>query len=221
LRAVIFDRDGVLVQLDEARLARDLPSYLPLSRAELADRWQAFRGARALDAMDERAEISRFLDTLADAMALDASARTRLATLDYAAYLVAHPDAAGALRLARCAGCLVGVLTNNTAHLSARRMLELTGLAPFVDITVSAQELGAAKPAPAAYRGVAAKLGALPQDCLFFDNTRAWVDGARAVGMDGYLVDRAAAAHDLARGVVRDLTALEAILSAGRDTRRA
>lgn len=35
IRAVVFDRDGVLTRLDEARLARELPSFLPIPRAEI------------------------------------------------------------------------------------------------------------------------------------------------------------------------------------------
>jgi putative hydrolase of the HAD superfamily len=211
---VLFDRDGVLLTVDGAALAKALPSDPNFPRGELASRWAAWLGGHVLDgAIEERTAIRAFLSAIASEMGLSGAERDRLASFDYAGYVRAYPDAAPALEAARRAGLRVGVLTNNSALLSAARMLEVAGLSSLVDVVTSAQILGAAKPAPAAYLGAAAALGVPPEACLFFDNHRAWVEGARRVGLRAYLVDRAAPAHALEARSVRDLSALETILA--------
>ena len=54
-------------------------------------------------------------------------------------------------------------------------------------------------------------LGVEPEQCLFFDDEVPCVDGARALGMSAYLVDRTRTEHELSRGIVCDLSAIATI----------
>lgn len=213
--AVIFDRDGVLVEVDEARLAQDVLRHIPLPRAEIERCWRRFLDGRALaDAASESRAMTAFLTSLADELDLDLAAREALLRVDYAGAVRAFPDARGALGAVRRSGLRVGVLTNNTAGVSARRMLAVVGLDDLVDAALSAQMIGAQKPEIAAYRAAAGVLGVPASECLFFDDKRVSVDAARAAGMRAWEVDRSRPDHDIEGGVVRDLTAVEPILRA-------
>src|SRR5690606_28140779 len=128
-------------------------------------------------------------------------------------------DAKPALVEARRRGLRIAVLTNNSAALSPSRQLAAVGLDDLVDLALSSQMIGACKPEPAAYRAAADALGFSPAQCLFFDNTPAWVEGARRVGMAAWHVDRSRGDHDLDTGIVRDLSALPLILERATRTR--
>ena len=71
----------------------------------------------------------------------------------------------------------------------------------------------AAKPAAESYWTVSRLLGVEPDECLFFDDEIACVEGSRAAGMQAYLVDRRRPEHALAEGIVRDLGAIPQILA--------
>ncbi|HEY4119386.1 MAG TPA: HAD-IA family hydrolase, partial [Byssovorax sp.] len=119
---------------------------------------------------------------------------------------------APALEEARRRGLKVGVLTNNSAGLGPTRMLALAGLAGLVDVALSAQLLGVKKPAPRAFLAAASALGVDPRECVFFDDTKASVDGAAAAGMRAYHVARDRKDHDLAARTVKDLGAIARVI---------
>lgn len=211
--AAIFDRDGVLAAMDSAALMRDVVGRLPLPPAEIARRWHAWNRRKPLvGSSNEQAAIRAFLRSIAEELGMDGAARERLEALDYAAHVRAFPDAEPALRAARERGIRIGVLTNNSAGLSAERILEIAGLAGLVDVMMSSQVIGAEKPDPRSYLAVASALGVAPESCLFFDNAPAWVRGAAAVGMRAYCVERSRAEHDLPNKIAKDLSAVAAIL---------
>jgi putative hydrolase of the HAD superfamily len=99
------------------------------------------------------------------------------------------PAALELIRDAQRAGRRVGVLTNDGVAINGREFFdsrpELAGLDAFVDAT----EIGVRKPAPDAYLIAAEALGVAPSSTVFLDDTLACVEGARAVGMVGVLVD--------------------------------
>jgi FMN phosphatase YigB (HAD superfamily) len=94
-------------------------------------------------------------------------------------------DAAGA------GGVPIGVLTNHAYAMLGRDWYagrpELAGLRTFVD----AAEEGYPKPDPRGYLVAAERLGVAAEEVVFLDDTPECVDGARAVGMTGILVDPA------------------------------
>jgi HAD superfamily hydrolase (TIGR01509 family) len=91
---------------------------------------------------------------------------------------------------AKAAGYKVAVLTNDGVGIAGREFLmQRPELAPLLDAFVDARELGEAKPAPEPYLRAARTLGITPAEIVYLDDTPECIDGARAVGMTGVLVD--------------------------------
>lgn len=76
--------------------------------------------------------------------------------------LPAHPDAEPALSALVDAGIPVGCLTVGNAQ-ATMQFLEATGLAPYVDSVVTAEDAGIWKPAPQIYDATAHQLGVSPE----------------------------------------------------------
>ena len=101
----------------------------------------------------------------------------------------ADPDAMALMRDARAAGRKVGVLTNDGVAINGydffMRIPEFAALDAFVD----ASELGGGKPAPEPYLYAARVLNVEPARVVFLDDMVDCVEGAKAIGMNGVLVD--------------------------------
>ena len=212
-RAVVFDRDGVLTDFDLAAGAAFFGPRVPLSLWAIFERWERWGATVGFpkSQTEEERFFAAFWDALCDELTLPAATRRDLHAFDYTTCLTVFADAPPALQLARRSGLAVGVLSN-FALASLAASLRTTGLAAWVDAACAATVIGAAKPDPAAYRIAAAHLGVAPHECLFFDDEVVCVEGARRAGMTAYRVDRARPDHDLAAGVVADLSALGVLL---------
>ncbi len=185
MKAVVFDRDGVLASFDQRRAARRLEPLLPFSLAELEARLRRWHRT----APGSADAWARFVRHLARDRALPAFDVDALLDLDPLTFLVAHSDAHGALTAVRDSGAKTAVLSN-FGLLDLDASLGALGLAELVDISRSAEQLGVAKPHPEAYLAIAQELGVEPSECLFLDDRDDCVAGARAVGMDAVRVDR-------------------------------
>ena len=179
-----------------------------MSLDEISDRWEAWGQQvgfpRTLS--EEQTFFSGFWDQLGREFQLSSDILTQLHAFDYTTCLHPFADARPALRWARKAGLRVGVLSNFSLA-SLEDSLVATGLADLVDAACAATVIGVAKPAPESYLAVTRALGVEPEQCLFFDDELPCVDGARALGISAYLVDRTQATHRLSQGVVSDLSA--------------
>jgi HAD superfamily hydrolase (TIGR01509 family) len=58
-------------------------------------------------------------------------------------------------------------------------------------------DTGTAKPSPAAYQKVLEENSLNPEDCVFFDDTRANVEGAKALGIEAHVFENAAAVREV------------------------
>lgn len=213
IQAILFDRDGVLVDMDWKGINRALVSKLPFPPNELENRWKVWvQTFPPTDAEAERNTIRAFVHALSDEVT-DAAAREALRAFDYTQFVTIFPETSAALAFAKAQGLRVGVLSNNSILMSSRGLLSIAGLSDFVDDVLTAQMLGVSKPAPRAYQLAAESLGVTPEACLFFDNNAEWVVAARALGFRAYHVDRTRETHDLHAGVVCDLLALREILA--------
>jgi len=214
IRAVIFDRDGVLTSFDMELAAAFFQPLLPITLDELFQRWQQWGKTVGFprSIAEEHDFWYGFWNLLSDDLALAAAVRSQLQRFDYTSVIRPFPDAKPALMESRQRGLRVGVLSNfSLASLDAT--LAAVGLAELVDIACAATALGAAKPAPASYLSVTHSLGVAPNECLFFDDEPPCVEGAQALGIHAYLVDRHLDDHVLSQRIVRDLSALPTILA--------
>lgn len=213
IRAVVFDRDGVLTDFDLAAGERFFGPRVPLSLWEISTRWEQWGAQvgfpRTLEA--EQTFFQGLWDNLCDELDLSDAVRADLHAFDYSSCLAVFPDVVPALQAAHAAGLRIGVLSN-FGLASLDRSLAATGLDRWIDVACAATVIGAAKPAPAAYAAVLAQLGVPAQSCLFFDDELECVEGARAVGMNAYIVDRRRTSHDRTAKIAADLTLLADLL---------
>lgn len=212
--AVIFDRDGVLTSFDMEATAHFFQPLLPIALDELLQRFQQWGETVGFprSIAQEGSFWYGFWNRLSDDLTLAATVRAQLQRFDYTSVIRPFPDAKSALMASHLHGLRVGVLSNfSLASLDAS--LTAAGLAEFVHIACAAMVIGAAKPAPASYLSVTKALGVLPEECLFFDDELPCVEGARALGMHAYLVNRGRNNHALSQWIVRDLSALPIILA--------
>ncbi len=210
IRALIFDRDGVLTYFDLAAAATFFAPLLPISVWEMAAQWQEFGETHGFPSSVEAEHtfFAAFWAQMRLRHGLSPAQHDALLALDYTQFVRAFPDARPALHWAHQAGFRTGVLSNFTlASLDAS--LCAAGLAGEIDAACAATVIGAAKPYPAAYRAIAATLGVAPGECLFFDDELICVEGAAAAGMRGYLVDRR---QGPAAGIIHSLDLLQALV---------
>lgn len=216
VRGVLFDRDGVLTKFDLAGATQFFAPLLPISIFALAARWQVAGEQHGFprSPVEEQAFFDRFWSQTADEFHLDAAQRAALAQLDYTRFVVSYPEAPLVLEQLRRQNLRLGVLSNFSLA-SLDRSLVSAGLAPYFDAIVAAPVIGFAKPDPQAYRIALDALQITADECLYIDDEEECVEGARAVGMNAFLLDRRADAHDWQRGII---TSLEAVpqLALGR-----
>jgi putative hydrolase of the HAD superfamily len=185
MKAVVFDRDGVLASFDLRRAASCLEPLLPFDLAELEARMRRWHSTAP-----GGADVwPRFVRHLAGDRALPALDVDALLAVVPQTFLVAHADARPALEAVRTAGARTAVLSN-FGLLDLEASLVALELAPLVDVSRSAAQLGHAKPHPEAYLAIARALCVDPAGCLFLDDRDDCVAGARAVGMAAVRIDR-------------------------------
>lgn len=206
IRAVLFDRDGVLTSFDLDAAVRFFQPLMPISVLELSKRWQVFGEATGFprNLAEERLFFAAFWQRLGDEFSLSPIQRIQLESLDYARFVVPYPEVQSVLTQLRVYGIRLGVLSNFSLA-SLEHSLMATGLASYFRIICAASVIGVAKPSPQAYEIALKGLGVNPQECLFFDDEIECVEGARRVGVRAYLVDRRAHIHNLEHAIVANL----------------
>jgi putative hydrolase of the HAD superfamily len=190
-RAVVFDRDGVLTRFDFTPLVQLLSEIPGASFEALWRLWHDYYENRPLPRTraEEQQFLAAFWDTVATAWALEPAMHTRLVSFDYTRTILAFDDARKALTEARKRGLRVGVLSNFPL-VSLEESLVSTGLADLVDVAIAASISGAPKPNRQAYESMLNALEVEPEACLFIDDEEKCVDGARALGIRSYRLDR-------------------------------
>ena len=103
-------------------------------------------------------------------------------------------------------------LVSNCSH-STRPIVERLGLADAFDDIVLSFEVGLRKPDAAIYREALRRLDVEPAHAVFVDDQPDYCDGAAAVGIETYLIDRSGDGTPDENGhrVIRDLRALLAV----------
>lgn len=206
VRAVLFDRDGVLTNFDLAAASRFFAPLTPLSVFALAARWQAMgeREGFPRSLAEEQKLFARFWAQIAGEFALSPEQQAELAAVDYTRFVVGYAEAAPVLQALHRQGLRLGVLSNFSLA-SLEQSLAGAGLAHYFDSMCAAPVIGCSKPDARAYTIALESLGVTADECLYFDDEEECVEGARQVGMDAFLVSRHATADDWSRRLVASL----------------
>lgn len=214
VRAVVFDRDGVLTYFDVAAAAHYLEQTPPLTPYDLVRVWEAYGREQGFPTTleQERTFFQGYWARLCTTFAVPADQQQFLYALDYTHFVRAFPEAPAALARLHSGGMRIGVLSN-FALASLDASLQAAGLDAWIDASAAATTIGAAKPAAAAYHAVLARLGSVAHETLFCDDEPDFVAGAAQVGMHAFLVDRRRAASDFAAGVIASLADMPALVA--------
>jgi putative hydrolase of the HAD superfamily len=225
VRAVLLDALGTLLELEPP---------LPALRGELAARGVEIDDAEAGAALEaeityyrahhlegsDRAGVARLRRRCAEEMraVLPERVRDALALDDLEAAMIAalrfrpYPEVRAALEELRHRGLLLVVVSN--WDVSLHDQMAQDGLGRLMHGIVSSAELGAAKPAPAAFTHALTLAGVSAQEAVHVgDRVEEDVEGARAAGIEPVLVIRDGEPPALERPVwtIRSLSELEAL----------
>lgn len=100
-----------------------------------------------------------------------------------------RPAARQLIADAKAAGIPLGLLTNDLRSFHDQEWVDnMTVLAEF-DYTVEGRTDGVMKPDPRAYELMVERMGVPAQECVFIDDQRVNLEGARAVGMQTVYLD--------------------------------
>lgn len=218
-KVIVFDVNGTLFDLGAFRPCFEAFGSSP----ELAAQWFAsiLRDGFALsltDSPEQFLEVARgcarsmLSGTVSDTQ-LELAVEQVISTFDA---LALHPDVADAIRALRGSGYRLGALTNGSAD-ATRRLLACGGILEQFEQVLSADEVGAWKPAFAPYDHAARSFG-LDRSELLLVAAHPWdVHGAKCAGLRAAWVDRSGTAfpgHFLDPDVVaRDFTRLADVLA--------
>ena len=129
------------------------------------------------------------LETAGISVSIDLAQRVWKVAMSIPKDFVPFSDAVPALQQLRDAGYLVGVITNLRRNLD--QLCQQVGLSPYLDFTVSSEEVGMEKPHPPIFMAALKRVGAAPEEVVHVgDQLRSDVMGAQAVGMQAVLIDR-------------------------------
>ncbi len=204
--AVLLDLDGTLVD-HEAAADAGLRAWLPTlglpATDEAVARWAevqevhlaAWRARTITFAEQRRRRLRDYFGSQAAPAELDAMFAGYLA--HYEAAWRAYDDVLPALTALAATGVPVAVLTNGSAQQQAKKLAR-TGLSALTGPVFTPDDLGVAKPEPAAFERACARWGHSPSAVLSVGDNYAFdVTAARAAGLRAAHLDRLGAGpHD-------------------------
>lgn len=97
---------------------------------------------------------------------------------------VIRPEFLQTLYRAKAAGCAIAILSNELDLFYGPKFRTRLEFLPQIDVIHDATYTQMLKPASAAYENIIAELGTRAANCVFVDDQRRNVDGAKAVGMN-------------------------------------
>lgn len=214
VRAVLLDLYDTLVWSRWAAIRAELEVRLGVSTADLLRAYTVTRPARSVGTFgNPRGDLAAVLEAAGvtpDPETVDDLVRRTERFLRTGVAL--HDDSLPAIRELRDRGLRTAVVSN-CDHLTGP-VVERLGLSEATDAVVLSFEVGAAKPDERIYRTALERLGASAGEAVFVDDQAPYCDGAAALGIATFLIQRDGAAP--AEGVsepgghrvIRDLRAL-------------
>ena len=177
VRAVVFDAGHTLLEMDYARLTAFLASRgHELGAADVIDAERRARirldAERAAQATRERTGEGRYVRYLAEYLGItDGAERIAIAewrrgfNVPIGLCHQADGEAAQALRNARDAGLVVGVISNSNG--SVQRALEIAGLAAHLQFVIDSSVVGITKPDPRIFELGVRAAGTAPEETVY------------------------------------------------------
>ena len=214
IRAVIFDRDGVLTQFDMQTAEAFIKPRLGITAVELGQLWWQWNQiiGQPQNEVEEQDLLNGFWMYAGDKVGVDEQIKQELFAFDYLDVVLPYDDARPAMEVARQHGLKIGVLSNFSLA-TLDKSLDSVGLSDLVDWAAPAPVIRYSKPHPKAYEYIANKIDDLPEECLLFEDEMQCIEGAKALNMSTFWVNRKAQSHKISKGMVCDLSALSEILS--------
>jgi HAD superfamily hydrolase (TIGR01509 family) len=175
--AVVFDLDGVIV--DSEQVWNEVREQLARERG---GRWHD-RAQRDMMGMSSR-EWSRYMHEVLGLREGPEEINTEVVRRMLERYRAKLPLIPGAVEAVKQVAARWPLGLASSAN---REIIELvlaeSGLAPFLQGSVSSEEVERGKPAPDVYLEVARRLGVPPERCAAIEDSRAGILSARAAGM--------------------------------------
>ncbi len=222
IKAVLFDRDGTLCcpgQSLEGEFYAWVQAHsrydpVPFVEAQ-AVVWDEFFASHRSDLITDLGVEARFwLDFWRRSLyLLGIDAEKIQEAVDrfiFYRFLEPYPEVGRVLNVLGERGYALGVISNTLPSL--RDSLVHLGVAHLFQVAIDSASVGAFKPAPAIYELALQALNVSAPESLFVDNEYENVIGARRLGMDALLLDRASAGHCLEKRIIADLEGILAYL---------
>ena len=177
---VVFDYGEVICRRTTALPA--LAAAFGVPAAEFEPQYWAHR-----DAYDRGASDLDYWGAIGDALGVrvDQSTSDTLTALDIEGWSSVEQASRELLAALDEAGAALALLSN--APSSFARFAERQDWARHFRVRVFSGDVGMAKPDADIFQLLLGRLGARPADCLFLDDRKSNVDGARAVGLRAHL----------------------------------
>jgi HAD superfamily hydrolase (TIGR01509 family) len=177
IQGVVFDMDGVLLESEEV--------WDGVREAYVRERGGRYDAEiqRAMMGMSST-EWSRYLHETAGIPEKPEAINAEVVSRMLASYRRHLPLIAGAVDAVRrlAARYPLGLASSSNRQL-IDAALELAGLAPCFDATVSSEEVAHGKPAPDVYVEAARRLGVDPTHCAAVEDSHGGIRSAKAAGM--------------------------------------
>ncbi|HEU0182309.1 MAG TPA: HAD family phosphatase [Agromyces mariniharenae] len=188
-RVVVFDY-GEVISLEPTDA--DRAALVARAGVDAEPFWAAYWAHR--EPLDQGTlSIADYWNTVASDLGVewDAVDVHELWALDHRGWLSVDPGTLRVLHALADGGTRLALLSNAGADFSG--WLRSGSFAPLFERVFVSGELGLVKPNADIYEHVIAELGITPAELLFVDNRSENVEGARAVGGDGFVFTDAAA----------------------------
>ena len=176
--AVVFDNDGLLCDTEESWSRAEARPFVRYGRA-----WTDAHKREIMGSSGQRAGalLAEWLDQPGRDRELMAEV-VELVHEEIAGGVDLRPGARSLLEALAAAG-VPYALASNSSRRFIDEVLDRAGIASLLQVTVSAGEVAAPKPAPDVYLEAARRLGADPARCLAFEDSPTGIHAARAAGM--------------------------------------
>jgi HAD superfamily hydrolase (TIGR01509 family) len=178
--AVLIDLYDTLVWGEWPGLRDTMAARIGITSAALQSAFESTRPSRGVGSLAVACGLDPEPGLVAELLELE---RTSLLTRIHL-----YEDSIPVLRALRARGVRTALVSNCSR--STRPVVDDLGLEREMDAVVLSFEVGAAKPDAAIYRAALDRLGSEPAGAAFVDDQSIYCDGAAALGMRTYLIQR-------------------------------